>query len=141
VLWANDHQETRSAYLGGIATESYHRAILQFSINRQGFSCSVQVTTPARPTGWTGTTYFDLTESQRECFRDDYSACGEPLLHLTWWSCSSPGCTTFQTGPTRNVFRPICTAHIDLSGNFRVKHTVRALGPGGVDETWALVTD
>lgn len=140
VLWAHDHQETRSAYLGGIATESYHRAVLQFTINREGLYCSVQLTTPARPTGWTGSTDFELTAEQLTCFRDTYAACGDPRLHLSWLSCNSAsGCATFQSGNVRtNVFRPVCSG-VDLSGTFKVRHTVRALGPDGVDETWSIV--
>ena len=141
VLWSNDSATGSDGFLGGIATESHHRATLQFSINREGLRCWVQLSTSWLPTGWTGNTEFDLTDEELTCFRDTYAGCGDPRLHLSWLSCGSPGCADYKVGPVRtDVFRPVCSG-VDLSGPFKVRHTVRALGPELVDETWALVVE
>lgn len=133
VLWSAG-RETPPHFHGGLATgSSYHRARLIDG------SCLIERWTPHRATGWTGTTELALSPSEMACIR---SSANCDSITVVWNSCNHPSsCTSYvSSGVTWVTSRPGCSG-ADLSGSFKVRHTVRALGPELVDETWALVAE
>lgn len=133
VLWSVDRQ-TPPQYHGALATgSSYHRAKFTDA------TCLIERWTPHRPTGWTGHSDIQLSEPERSCIRSA-GHCDE--VQVTWNSCNQPStCSSYQaSGVTWVAPRPACSG-ADLSGDFYIRHTVRALGPELVDETWALVVE
>jgi hypothetical protein len=136
VIWHYEYNPPLN-HLGAIATESSHQAHLGLNINVEDFYCSMRLYSPVYATGYQGSTEIPLGAEDRECLR--FSGYCETQVMLRWRSCSGAGCTPLKPGASEDTYRPACGDSVDLSGNFSLIHTVHALGPDGLNETWELV--
>lgn len=135
VVWSH-HQVTPPSILGSITTEPYHRA--RFSVDVGGPSpCNMHVDSEFLATGTTGTWTISLDSLQQSCIRNSYDC--SALAKVQWWSCKAPGCEAFSVGTVWETWRPVCSVAMPM-GSLSLRLTVARIDPGGLDETWEIVT-
>lgn len=142
VLWHHT-QETGTRLLGSIATHNRHRAtfVMRFNDGTSEIDCHVNAATEMIPSGFKGVVDVPLTVTDKSCLRNEYAACSMNAMLVWWSSCSGQGCElagTLWPGVAWETFKPSCSA--DLPLNFKLQVVIDEIGPGGLKETWRIVT-
>jgi hypothetical protein len=133
VIWTKRNMATTN--LGAIGSQPYHQAHFGWSSQT---GCSLLIDSPFYATGATGTATLTLTVTQQACLRNQFDCSVQ--TKVAWRSCGmASGCTTLQPGLVWETSRPACVVTVPAK-ELMLRHTVAALGAGGVDETWELVT-